>query len=69
MLKVSDIKFQNCCYPPSASYLRDEVVSSIEGHVDSQCSPEEASRWKKLAKFMSKSIPEKQWLLGILGTI
>jgi hypothetical protein len=39
--------------------LRDEVVSSIENHVDNQCSPEEAGMWKKLAKYMCKNIPDK----------
>ena len=31
--------------------------------------PEQAQRWKRLAKFMRKNIPERQWLLGMLAVV
>jgi hypothetical protein len=65
--KLSEIKFQPCCYPPSQEFLRDEVCTIIEnGDFPDE---EQTKQWKRLVKYMRKNTPEKRWLLGLLATI
>ena len=67
--KYNDMKFLSCGEPPSAEVLRDEVVKIIEDVNNHYATVEQENQWKRLAKFMKKNIPERQWSLGVLATI
>ena len=66
--KYGDIKFLPCGDPPSAEILRDEVVRIIEEN-GAYASQEQEQQWRRLAKFMRKNIPERQWSLGMLAVV
>ena len=52
-------------YKPSTTELVSEVTRKIETH---QGYPDldEANRWYRLAKYIRKARPEKDWLIGML---
>lgn len=62
------MKFLPCSDPPSAEILRDEMVRIIEEN-GAYTNPEQEQQWKRLAKFMRKNIPERQWSLGMLAAV
>lgn len=45
------------------------MVRIIEDANNHYANQEQEQQWKRLAKFMRKNIPERQWTLGILATI
>ena len=66
--KVSAITHLNCPKPPSAKYIRDELVTTIEnyGGYDDE---DQAIRWKRLAFHMRKNVPNRDFLIGMLATV
>ena len=66
--KTTEIKHLPCIYPPTSEFLRDEVANIIENNGE-YANEGQAKSWKKLAKYMRKQTPEKQWLLGMLSMI
>ena len=66
---VSDIKFRTVLHPPNREYLIQAVTSLIDAGVVGQeyQDEEQAKSWKRLAKYIRKAPPEKQWLIGLLS--
>ena len=65
---LKGISFLPCAFPPSIQQLTDIIVTMIENDGTYE-SKEQETRWKRLAQFMRKNSPEKQWMLGLLAKI
>ena len=62
------MKQLNCVNPPSSEFIRNTLCELIEGN-DQYENAEQAKQWKRLAKFMRKNVPDKEWLLRFLATL
>ena len=56
-----------CLNPPTADYLVDLLASGIENNAYENA--QVAAFYNRLAEHMRRNKPDKQWMLGLLGTL
>ena len=66
--KLKDITFLPCLHPPTTPELVDYITNMLEN--DGKYEDEaQARKFKRLAVHIRRNAPEKQWLIGVLGSL
>ena len=65
--RIEDVTFKACLNPPNVSYLVDGIVHMVQNNrYDNE---RDNHRYNRLAIYLKKNAPEKQWLLGLLALL
>ena len=65
---LKDITFLPCVHPPTTSQLVDGITDMLENNGNYE-DEEQARKYKRLAVHIRRNAPEKQWLIGLLGSL
>ena len=63
--RTANISFRSVVNPPTASYLVDGIYDTLTENGNYNNADEERA-YKRLAVFIKRHPPEKQWLMGLL---
>ena len=61
-----NIRVHNVLHKPNSEQLVNIIVTTIENNDQYTTKAEELS-YKRLAKHLKRAMPDRQWLLGLLG--
>ena len=64
--KSNDVRNFNVLHPPTRDDLIEMIANMIENHGNYD-TEEVCQAWNRLAMYLRKCKPEKQWLLGLLN--
>jgi hypothetical protein len=67
MMKLSDVKFKACPYPPTNDYLQKEICKRIRGHDYGE--GVDTGKYFRLIHYLEKYTCDQHWLLGVCATI
>ena len=65
---LKEITFLPCVHPPTTSQLVDGITDMLENNGNYE-NEEQARKYKRLAVHIRRNAPEKQWLIGLLGSL